>query len=66
MEEKRDRVNASTRRYYEKHKLAIVKKKTLMKVRTSGRVPREATMIKNSIEYADVLAAMDEYLLKTA
>ena len=59
-----DRVDA-TRRYYEKNKLAIIRRKTLIKVRTTGRVPREKTLIKNCIERDDVIAAMNEFLLKT-
>ena len=62
--EEQDRVSA-TRRYYEKNKLAIIRKKTLVKVRTTGRVPREKTLEKNCIDRDDVNAAMDAYLLKT-
>ena len=62
--EEQDRVSA-TRRYYEKNKLAIIRKKTLVKVRMTGRVPREKTLEKNCIDRDDVNAAMDAYLLKT-
>lgn len=58
----RERRNAITARYYQRNKAAIIRKKTLYKVRTEGRVPREKTLEKNGIDRADVVAAMNEFL----
>ena len=54
--------NAITARYYQRNKEQIIRKKTLYKVRTMGRIPREKTLLKNKIERADVVAAMNEFL----
>jgi hypothetical protein len=61
----RERRNAITARHYQRNKEAIIRKKTLNKVRTEGRVPREKTLEKNGIDRADVVAAMNEFLLGT-
>ena len=52
----------STQRYYERCKLAIIKRKTLKKVRTTGRIPRQKTLEKNGIGRGEVVAAMCVFL----
>ena len=58
----RENRNAITARYYQRNKEAIIRKKTLYKVRTTGRIPRETTLEKNGIDRADVVAAMSDFL----
>ena len=58
----KERRNAITARYYQRNKLAIIRRKTLYKVRTTGRIPREKTLEKNGIDPVDVIAAMNVFL----
>ena len=58
----KERRNAITARYYQRNKAAIIRKKTLYKVRTTGRLPREKTLEKNGIDRVDVIAAMNVFL----
>ena len=60
--DQRERRNAITARYYERNRHEIIRKKTLYKVRTTGRVPRETTLAKNGISRDDVVKAMFDYV----
>ena len=62
--DKSERVRAASRKYYAKHTHDIIKQKTIKKVRSTGRIPRSATLLAHGIHATEVASALQEYKMK--